>query len=332
MGSFLLLTKINPSQVMKNKINNLLVFSLSIFILVTFLVPNITLATSGACSSHGGVNCSISNSYKSVVCNDGTSDSYTSYYDLQECKTSTICDNGQVTAFSASRGLSGSSFSQSASSNCESTNNSQNNIYIPTTQISSDSWKDEYCINTYGSNAIYNLSKDACRCIDGYMMDSSKVCLPEKEVLTKIYRKHLEEEVLIFMPKYKDIVDVNKIIDMALNKENSNKTFTQLIIEAYGDKSDKIKTENQQIEIESLKPIEEKRNAITLKKITQIDVQQKIIEPSISTSESNTIEIPTTEQKPETPKTSFIRAITSKTANLFKGLLSSVKNIFISID
>lgn len=300
--------------------------------LFLFVLSNTAFATSGACSSHGGVNCSLSNSYKSAICNDGNSDSYTSYSDLQECKTATTCDNGQVTAFSASRGLSGSSFGQSASSNCDSVNNSQNNIYIPTIQTSSDSWKDKYCTDTYGSNAFYNSSKNACRCIEGYMMDNtSKVCLPEKEVLTKIYRKHLEEEVLIYMPEYKDIVDVNKIIEMALNRDNKDKTFKQLIVEAYGDK---IKIKEEVIPEVSVKEV------ITPKS-TKIDTYQKPlpskdispeltpITPSKSPKTApNSSEVPIVESKPEVEKKSFLGAITGKVVTGLHNLFTSFKNIF----
>lgn len=319
-----------PFLFIKNKINNLIIFSLSIFALVTFLVPNMVSATSGACSSHGGVNCSISNSYKSVVCNDGSSDSYTSYYDLQECKTTTTCDNGQVTAFSASRGLSGSSFGQSASSNCDSVNNSQTtnvNIITPT-YSSSTKWKEDYCINTYGPNTIYNSEKDACRCITGYMMDSSKVCLPEKEVLTKIYTKHLNEEVLIYMPEYKDIVDVSKIVEMGLDPENSHKTFRQMIIETYGDK---LKAKEEVIpEVIVKEVVTPKSVKIDNKKsLPDLSKTTSVVSSEISKNIPDNKPVVVDEIKQEIKRPSFMRSATNKTVTLFQGFLTSIKKVFV---
>jgi len=58
---------------------------------VSFLFPNISLAISGACSSHAGVNCSAGfDSDGSVICNDGWIDSSVGYYSVQECN---ICSS-----------------------------------------------------------------------------------------------------------------------------------------------------------------------------------------------------------------------------------------------
>jgi hypothetical protein len=52
-----------------------------------FILPSISHATSGACSDHGGVNCSTGpNIDGSVVCNDGWMDSSVKYNDMDECK------------------------------------------------------------------------------------------------------------------------------------------------------------------------------------------------------------------------------------------------------
>lgn len=99
-------------------------------VIIGFLLLGATSAsaTSGACSYHAGVNCSLSNAFKSVICNDGASDSSTSYYELQECKLATGCSTGSVTAYLANRGLLGSSFGQAAQNNCEATNNTNYNV------------------------------------------------------------------------------------------------------------------------------------------------------------------------------------------------------------
>ncbi|MES2416282.1 MAG: hypothetical protein V4504_01115 [Patescibacteria group bacterium] len=48
-------------------------------------------ATSGACSYHGGVNCSASRVDGGAVCNDGWTNSSVSYYSMAECSTSSNC-------------------------------------------------------------------------------------------------------------------------------------------------------------------------------------------------------------------------------------------------
>lgn len=102
---------------------NLLILS----ILLT--IPSISFATSGACSYHGGVNCSAGASYSGKVqCNDGWINSSVNFSEAQECKVSrcnypaySSCDveraRGQAQTRIASRqavavwnGLAGSSF------------------------------------------------------------------------------------------------------------------------------------------------------------------------------------------------------------------------------
>lgn len=61
--------------------------------IIAFLIfvglSKIAFATSGACSSHGGVNCSLGASYDgSVSCNDYSSDSAVRYWDTVECNGS----------------------------------------------------------------------------------------------------------------------------------------------------------------------------------------------------------------------------------------------------
>jgi hypothetical protein len=58
------------------------------FIAFLFLIfPGNTFATSGACSYHGGVNCSYGSTYYgNVMCNDGWINSSVSFYDAEECQ------------------------------------------------------------------------------------------------------------------------------------------------------------------------------------------------------------------------------------------------------
>lgn len=57
-------------------------------IAIILIIPNISFATSGACSSHGGVDCSSGPAYGGkVMCNDGWVNSSVSFSSAQECNT-----------------------------------------------------------------------------------------------------------------------------------------------------------------------------------------------------------------------------------------------------
>lgn len=51
-----------------------------------FFIPSTSFATSGACSGHGGVNCSLGPDRDgSVICNDGWTNSKVSYSSMVKC-------------------------------------------------------------------------------------------------------------------------------------------------------------------------------------------------------------------------------------------------------
>ncbi len=63
-----------------------------ILIVLSFLIVPVVLATSGACSWHNGVNCSVGADLDgSVICNDGWRDSSVSYNFVEECNDSASC-------------------------------------------------------------------------------------------------------------------------------------------------------------------------------------------------------------------------------------------------
>ena len=75
---------------MKEKISIIVLGIITVFIISGFNY-GIANATSGACSSHGGVNCSLGPSYDgTVTCNDYSSGSTVRYWDMVEC-------NGSIT-------------------------------------------------------------------------------------------------------------------------------------------------------------------------------------------------------------------------------------------
>jgi len=72
---------------MKLKVFTLLALSWCVFL------PSMADATSGACSYHGGVNCSAGSDYDgSVICKDGWRDSSVKYKDANECTSIVTCE------------------------------------------------------------------------------------------------------------------------------------------------------------------------------------------------------------------------------------------------
>ena len=171
------------------------------------LTPSISFATSGACSYHGGVDCSLSNAFTSVICSDGWSDSSTDYYSLQECKN-VSCDIGAVGAYSANKGMAGSPFGSAAVSNCERQNTSlQNTTYIPRYRPESQQSLDErvaanvkkemdpVCQKDYGSShATYDYSLEKCVCTDGYLESDINGTCVDSETLNQ---QHKDWDALI---------------------------------------------------------------------------------------------------------------------------------------
>lgn len=69
--------------------NNKYIPHLFLVISLSIMIPNVTLATQGACSYHDGVDCSVTSYEGKVTCNDGWVNSSVYFSDVNECKTST---------------------------------------------------------------------------------------------------------------------------------------------------------------------------------------------------------------------------------------------------
>lgn len=159
--------------------------------LLMLLFPGVSFAISGACSWHNGVNCSLSNATTSIICNDGSSDSSTSYNNLSECQN-VRCDVNSVTAFEINRGLGGSNIGSSLIQRCEDFNRSLDdtisNGYINYLPISTDNLLDikmqQFCIDTYGINSYNDSVNKKCECNIGYIKNPSNnfKCEPEEDV------------------------------------------------------------------------------------------------------------------------------------------------------
>jgi hypothetical protein len=183
-----------------------------IFLLFIFALPISAFATSGACSSHGGVNCSAGASYY-AVCNDGTV-SNTLYYLTDECSSYPVssCVYPYATGYTDENvcgglavqanlyGMAGTAQDSSALcrqqvseykakvsayNNCLSQESAQK---TQASQARIDSLKKEMndAIDKVCSDAHPFTKKDpysnACICIDGYQMHAGQ-CVPRNEFI-----------------------------------------------------------------------------------------------------------------------------------------------------
>jgi len=137
---------------MKEKIKKIFLFT--IVLLFSFGLFLNVIATSGACSWHGGVNCAAGSDWDgSVICNDGWRDSSVSYYSMTKCIQSPILSIPNCP-------LNSSYDSFTDSCKCYSG-------YL----VSGDRCisKDQWCKDKYGYNSTNDYLSDNCKCTSGYI-------------------------------------------------------------------------------------------------------------------------------------------------------------------
>ena len=147
---------------MKNQIRRIPPSSYLIVVLflLTLIFPSHASATSGSCSSHGGVACSLGSDYDgSVICNDGWRDSSVSFSDSDECKTSlpscpvpsgAKSDCGSLRAQLARGQLLGTTFGDNELAQCESQNSAYDSAQSAYQQcLTSQSTIQSQQFNTY---------------------------------------------------------------------------------------------------------------------------------------------------------------------------------------
>lgn len=140
-----------------------------IILLLFFSQNNIASATSGACSSHGGVNCSAGADWDgSVICYDGWRNSTVSYANMSMCGYS-----------SPSYYYSNPSYSSCPTNSYANSTGSCTCFYgyIVDTDILGNQTcisGDTYCKNLYGYNAKYNSLDKTCECQYGYAFSGNK--------------------------------------------------------------------------------------------------------------------------------------------------------------
>lgn len=197
-------------------------------------IPITVQATSGACSSHGGVNCSAGASVEGKVqCNDGWVNSSVFFSDAQECKISqctepvgsgckTENDYGvKQSEMMRSGGYLGGGVSQMSVlnqcrneitnyqrdlqvyDNCLSRNSnySTNQQYTPVSTVSKDDFINskmgQYCKEKYGDKS--NWTNEKCTCESGYLGDLTNnfKCIPQEQALDKFCKKeHGQNSIL----------------------------------------------------------------------------------------------------------------------------------------
>ena len=181
-----------------------------IFLAVFFsFIPFMALATSGACSSHGGVNCSAGGDlFGKVICNDGWSNSAVYFSDTDECKTSCTpppvvgCTNeNDAGALSSQLARSGGYLGDSTSGTgamvtCrtqitayQTALQTYNSCLASKSANSSSSYNygnvdstvqakmQDYCTKKSGPQSVYNSAKTICDCTPGYKIGKNSQCI-----------------------------------------------------------------------------------------------------------------------------------------------------------
>ena len=204
---------------MKTKVLGLVFASL---ILAALLINNDTRAISGACSYHGGVNCSAGpSSGGNVVCNDGWLDSSVSYYDSVACGSTPIllCVYPYVSGCSTEQDYSRlraqwaiSGYPETMQANLDECRSSIDE-YARKMDEYNQCWVREYgydrttgqiiytptpmptpidynllCQKYYGQYAGEAPDKPGyCSCIAGYSFDSNDQCVSQESYCKKLY-------------------------------------------------------------------------------------------------------------------------------------------------
>jgi len=127
---------------------------------------NNVMATSGACSWHGGVNCAAGADWDgSVICNDGWRNSSVSYHSMVKCQG--YYDYNFPSYTPSIPDCPFNSYYDSLTSSCKCYSG-----YIVSGEkcISTD----QYCQDLLGFNARYDILTDSCECSYGYVISRNR--------------------------------------------------------------------------------------------------------------------------------------------------------------
>jgi murein L,D-transpeptidase YcbB/YkuD len=231
------------------------------------------LATSGACSDHGGVDCSAgAQANGNVVCNDGWTGSSVSYSSMDECQaTMPVCNYPFQPSCSLSaiqqqeqnalnsaeidtvmQGGLGSPSGAALSLNIQNTYsleysqcqnqwtsyqselndyNSciQNQDAVSSQQAANNKIQDmekldASCVQSNGAGSTWIWNGDMPHDADGAQCTSST---------DEVFQKYFKLAMANLPSQYQSVVNPNVIEPLTLDPANANKTFSQIILEAY---------------------------------------------------------------------------------------------------
>lgn len=177
------------------------------YLIISFLfIPSIAWAISGACSSHGGVNCSIPSSSGKAMCSDGF-ESSVSFYEVSECTCFPPITTGCTTendyqAMAMKTVVNGTSryATDMASGDlqaCRSQiNDYQAQLITYNNCLAQKDYKPTYtpssydqavqrvtnsCLDWRGQNAYFDASTLKCLCKNGFVSDQYNRCVTPQE-------------------------------------------------------------------------------------------------------------------------------------------------------
>lgn len=147
---------------------------LPILVVASLAVPLSVLATSGACSYHGGVDCAAGPGiYGQVICNDGWTDSSVSYDSMVECEgyDNSYTPNVYQPVVPTIPSCPAESYYDSISGSCQCFAGyaAQGDICVNL---------DEQCRNQLGLMSNYNTLDNTCQCMAGYVISGGQ-CVSE---------------------------------------------------------------------------------------------------------------------------------------------------------
>jgi len=89
----------------------------------------------------------------------------------------------------------------------------------------------QYCVNTYGQGWVWNDNKTGCQCDTGLTEMFGKYCL-NKSAVDSLFQDNFTKAIGQ-IPDYKNVADPNLIEELSLDPANADKTFVQIIKDAY---------------------------------------------------------------------------------------------------
>lgn len=223
------------------------------FLLLSLLIPASTLAISGACSNHGGVNCSVGSSVNGhAICNDGW-ESATNFYQTDECSCvppirpqyfdSSQCAaigqqqvNNGMERYSPSLARGDVASCETSVSNYQSELSNYNSCLAQMTQPLFINYPTANQVPTQivcPQNQVLNMTSNQCQCASGYARDilnvSTTLCILSTEVDQECQKKLLATNAYFNTVKNQCELPISQSIPVTLNSLSTS-TFQSPIV------------------------------------------------------------------------------------------------------